>query len=40
MRMYLVATVLAVSAVGLITNACMFHDTATRMAPVNIGHLR
>ena len=40
MRLYFAATVLALGAAGLIINACMFRDTPTRIAPVNIAHLR
>lgn len=40
MRLYFAATVLSLGAAGLIVNACMFRDTPTRSAPVNIAHLR
>lgn len=40
MKLYVVATLLSLGAVTLISNACMFRDTATRTSPVNIAHLR
>ena len=40
MKLYFAATILSLGATGLIVNACMFRDTATRVAPVNIAHLR
>ena len=40
MRLYFAAIAIAVGSVATIVNACMFNDSETRHAPVNIAHLR
>ena len=40
MRLYVAAIALCIGSVFMIINACMFHDSDTRHAPVNIAHLR
>lgn len=40
MKMYCAAVVVTIGSVSLIVNTCMFRDTGTRHAPVNIAHLR
>lgn len=40
MKLYCAAIVVTIGSVGLIVNTCIFNDTVTRHAPINIAHLR
>ena len=40
MRLYFAAVAIALVSVGVIINACLFKNSETREAPVNIAHLR
>ena len=40
MKLYLAAMTVALGSVGLIINTCIFRDSETCHAPVNIAHLR
>ena len=40
MKLYLAAMTVALGSVGLIINTCMFRDSPSGYAPVNIAHLK
>jgi hypothetical protein len=40
MKLYVVAVVIALGAVTMLVNACIFHASANRILPINIGQFK